>query len=111
MSTIKSRFKSNHSPVFSSDNLLKQGLNPKSPNQVWTTDFTDISLGARRHVYLCAILDLYYKKCIDWKISDRINARLVCDALEIAITKRKPKEQIIFHSDQESQFKSASFLL
>lgn len=48
MSTIKPRFKSNKSPVFSSDNLLKQEFNPNSPNQVWTTDFTYISIGPKR---------------------------------------------------------------
>ena len=32
MSTIKHRFKSKKAPVFSSDNLLKQEFNPKSPN-------------------------------------------------------------------------------
>ncbi len=95
--------------VFSSDNLLKQEFNPNSPNQVWTTDFTYISIGPKRHVYLCAILDLYSRKCIAWKVSDRIDAKLACDTLEIAINKRKPKEPIIFHSDQGSQFKSASF--
>ena len=96
-------------PVFSFDNLLKQEFNPNSPNQVWTTDFTYISIGAKRHVYLCAIIDLYSRKCIAWKVSDRIDAKLACDTLEIAIKKRKPKEPIIFHSDQGSQFKSASF--
>lgn len=30
----KPRFKSRKPPVFSSDNLLKQEFNPKSPNQV-----------------------------------------------------------------------------
>lgn len=109
MSTFKPRFKSNKSPVFSSDNLLKQEFNPNSPNQVWTTDFTYISIGPKRHVYLCAILDLYSRKCIAWKVSDQIDAKLACDTLEIAINKRKPKEPIIFHSDQGSQFKSASF--
>ena len=94
MSTIKPRFKSNKSPVFSSDNLLKQEFNPNSPNQVWTTDFTYISIGPKRHVYLCAILDLYSRKCIAWKVSDRIDAKLACDTLEIAINKRKPKEQM-----------------
>ena len=64
MSTIKPRFKSNHYPVFSSNNLLKQEFNPKFPNQVWTTDLTYISIGPRRHVYLCTILDLYSRKCI-----------------------------------------------
>ena len=109
MSTIKPRFKSKKAPVFSSDNLLKQEFNPNSPSQVWTTDFTYISIGPKRHVYLCAILDLYSRKCIAWKVSDRIDAKLACDTLEIAINKRKPKEPIIFHSDQGSQFKSASF--
>ncbi|KRO21029.1 transposase of two component transposase [Lactococcus lactis] len=109
MSTIKPRFYSNKSPEFSSDNLLKQEFNPNSPNQVWTTDFTYISIGPKRHIYLCAILDLYSRKCIAWKVSDRIDAKLAWDTLEIAIKKRKPKEPIIFHSDQGSQFKSASF--
>ena len=87
MSTIKPRFKSKKAPVFSSDNLLKQEFNPNSPNQVWTTDFTYISIGPKRHVYLCAILDLYSRKCIAWKVSDRIDAKLACDTLEIAINK------------------------
>ena len=51
MSTIKPRFKSKKAPVFSFDNLLKEEFNPKSPNQVWTTDFTYISIGPKRHVW------------------------------------------------------------
>lgn len=77
--------------------------------KVWTTDFTYISIGPRRHAYLCAILELYSRKYIAWKVSDRIDAKLACDTLEIAIKKRKAQEAIIFHSDQGSQFKSASF--
>lgn len=72
------------SPEFSSDNLLKQEFNPKAPNQVWTTDFTYISIGSKHHAYLCAILDLYSRKCIDWKVSDKIDAQLACDTLELA---------------------------
>ncbi len=49
MSTIKAHFKSNHSPVFSSNNLLKQEFNPKFQNQVWTIDFTYISIGPKHH--------------------------------------------------------------
>jgi putative transposase len=44
MSTTKPRFKSRKPPVFSSENLLKQEFNPNLPNQVWTTDFTYISI-------------------------------------------------------------------
>lgn len=65
---------------------------------MWTTDFTYISIGPKRHVYLCAILDLYSRKCIAWKVSDRIDAGLACDTLEIAIKKRKEnlKNQAFF---------------
>ena len=109
MSTTKPRFKSRKPPVFSSENLLKQEFNPNLPNQVWTTDFTYISIGNKRHVYLCAILDLYSRKCIAWKVSDKIDAKLACDTLHIAINTRKPTEPILFHSDQGSQFKSQEF--
>mgnify|MGYP002139508856 CR=1 FL=1 len=73
MSATKPRFKLRKTPEFSSDNLLKQEFNPKSPNQVWTTDFTYISIGNKRHVYLCAILDLYSRKCTAWKLSHKID--------------------------------------
>ncbi|MEY8521363.1 IS3 family transposase, partial [Lactococcus taiwanensis] len=88
---------------------LKQEFNPKAPNQVWTTDFTYISIGSKRHVYLCAILDLYSRKCIAWKVSDKIDAQLACDTLKIALHKRKPKTPIIFHSDQGSQYTSQEY--
>lgn len=109
MSTTKPRFKSRKPPELSSDNLLKQDFNPKTPNQVWTTDFTYISIGHKRHVYLCAIFDLYSRKCIAWKVSDKIDAKLACDTLQIAINTRRATETIIFHSDQGSQFKSQDF--
>ena len=89
--------------------MLKQNFNPKAPNQVWTTDFTYISIGHKRHVYLCAILDLYSRKCIAWKVSDKIDTRLACDTLQIAINTRRPTETILFHSDQGSRFKSQEF--
>ncbi len=109
MSTTKTRFKLGKTPEFTSDNLLKQQFNPKAPNQVWTTEFTYISIGNKRHIYLCAILDLYSRKCIAWKVSDKIDAKLACDTIQIAINTRSPTETIIFHSDQGSQFKSLDF--
>lgn len=109
MSTIKPRFKSRKLPEFTSDNLLRQDFNPKAPNQVWTTDFTYISIGHKCHVYLCAILDLYSRKSIAWKVSNKIDAKLACDTLKIAINIRRSTKPILFHSDQGSQFKSQEF--
>ncbi|EPX10534.1 hypothetical protein SAG0165_09630, partial [Streptococcus agalactiae MRI Z1-217] len=43
----------------------------------------------KKYVYLCAILDLYSRKCIAWKLSHRMDAKLACDTLELALNKRK----------------------
>lgn len=91
------------------NNILKQQFNPQEPNQVWSTDFTYISIGHKKFVYLCAILDLFSRKVIAWKIGNKIDAQLASDTLIQAIYSRKPTQSLIFHSDQGSQFKSKSF--
>ncbi|HHJ7558568.1 TPA: DDE-type integrase/transposase/recombinase, partial [Streptococcus pyogenes] len=55
---------------------------------------------------LCAILDLYSRKCIAWKLSHHMDAKLACDTLELALNKRKIEGTLLFHSDQGSQFKA-----
>lgn len=109
MSTIKPKYHQAKSTDSATQNLLKQQFNPSKPNQVWTTDFTYIPIGYKKHVYLCAILDLFSRKCIAWKVSDRIDAKLACETLTLAIERRQPTEAIIFHSDQGAQFKSNVF--
>ncbi|WP_148114067.1 DDE-type integrase/transposase/recombinase, partial [Streptococcus agalactiae] len=69
-------------------------------------DFTYISIGYKKYVYLCAILDLYSRKYIAWKLSHRMDAKLACDTLELALNKRKIEGTLLFHSDQGSQFKA-----
>lgn len=103
MSTIKPRFKSNHSTVFSSDNLLKQEFNPKSPNKVWTTDFTYISIGSR-HCYLSTIMDRYTKKNLAWNFGKRMTEELIVKTFNRVIAKHELSPNAILHSDQGSQY-------
>ncbi|CAM3131046.1 Integrase catalytic domain-containing protein [Lactococcus hircilactis] len=109
MSTFKPHNNRDKQNPHQSPNLLKQQFNPSAPNQVWTTDFTYISIGPKKFVYLCAILDLFSRKVIAWKISPKIDAQLATDTLKQAIKSRKPTQPLIFHSDQGSQFKAQAF--
>ncbi|MFK4380172.1 putative transposase [Bacillus sp. RC218] len=109
MATVKPKYKRDKDNEMIPQNILDQHFNPQKPNQVWTTNFTYISIGYKKHVYLCAILDLFSRKCIAWKVSHHIDAKLACETLQLAIDKRKPTESILFHSDQGSQFKSDDF--
>lgn len=106
MATVKPKTALKRTQKTYPQNLLNQKFNPDQPNQVWSTDFTYISIGYKKYVYLCAILDLYSRKCIAWKLSHHMDAKLACDTLELALNKRKIEGTLLFHSDQGSQFKA-----
>lgn len=100
METVKPKLSLKKAQKKYPQNLLRQEFNPDQPNQVWTIDFTYISIGYKKNVCLCAILYLYSRKCIAWKLSHRIDAKLAFDILELALNKRKIEGTLLFHSDQ-----------
>ena len=77
------------------------------PDQVWATDITYIPL-RKGFLYLVAIVDLYSRHVLSWKLSNSLDTEFCLDALEMALASgRKPA---IFHSDQGCQFTSSNFL-
>jgi len=110
MATNKPHWKSDKTGTTSMNvNHLKQQFNPDKPNQVWTTDFTYISIGNKKFVYLCIVLDLFSRKVIAWKVGNHIDTQLAMNTVKQALERRKPKAALIFHSDQGSQFKAKDF--
>jgi putative transposase len=79
--------------------LLKD-LKIDRPNQVWATDITYIKMNPG-FVYLIAIIDLYSRYIISWRLSITLDVSFCCEALEEALLQEKPE---IFNSDQGSQF-------
>lgn len=77
------------------------------PNQVWATDITYIKLRGG-HVYLVAIIDLFSRKVLTWKVSNTLDAEFCVSALEEAITVYGVPS--IFNTDQGSQFTSDGFI-
>lgn len=77
------------------------------PNQVWATDITYIRLKGG-YVYLAAIIDLYSRKVLSWRISNTMDAEFCVAALEEAIAIWGVPA--IFNTDQGSQFTSEAFI-
>ena len=85
---------------------LLSGKIIRHPNQVWATDVTYIRL-SRGFVYLVAILDLYSRKVLSWRLSNSLDADFCVEALEEAIMNYGVPA--IFNTDQGSQFTSDAF--
>lgn len=89
-------------------NVLNRGFEPESANQVWCGDITYIRTGNRWH-YLAAVLDLYTRRVIGWAMLARPDADLAVKALDMAFESRGRPQNILFHSDQGSQYGSRKY--
>jgi putative transposase len=86
-------------------NLLNRQFNPNRLNKAWASDITYIRTN-EGWLYLAVIMDLFSRKIVGWATSDRINDKLIKQALIKAIRVRKPKPGLLFHSDQGKQYAS-----
>jgi len=79
----------------------------RAADQIWATDITYIPL-QRGFLYLVAIVDLFSRNVLSWKLSNSLDTEFCLQALEMALSGgRKPE---IFHSDQRCQFTSSDFV-
>lgn len=89
-------------------NLLKRNFYADKPNQKWSTDITYIIYNGKR-AYLSSIMDLHTRNIIAYKISKRMDNKLVMDTLNEAIRKQKDVFGVILHSDQGFQYTSNEY--
>ena len=69
----------------------------KAADQIWATDITTIPL-QKGFLYLVAIVDLFSRNVLSWKLTGSLDMEFCFDALEMALAAgRKPET---FHSDQ-----------
>lgn len=98
---------SNHAlPV--APNLLERNFSANRPNEKWVTDITYIQT-TEGWLYLAVMIDLYSRKIVGWSMSRNIDAQLACDALMMALWRRKFPQGVIVHSDRGSQYASHAF--
>ncbi|WP_119025218.1 IS3 family transposase [Acinetobacter soli] len=92
-------------PAVIAANSLNRQFNPTEPNQLWVTDIPYI----RTHegwFYLAVVIDLFSRLVVVWSMKSRFTTDLVLDALLMALWRRNPKNKVLIHSDQGSQYTS-----
>ncbi|GAA3977641.1 hypothetical protein GCM10022278_38000 [Allohahella marinimesophila] len=101
-------YKKADQPHLDIPNRLDRAFDVKAPNRVWTGDITYIWTGAR-WAYLAVVIDLYSRKPVGWALSLSANTELAKKALTIAYESRGEPPELLFHSDQGSQYTSLGF--
>ncbi len=91
-----------------SPDLIQRQFRVKQKDVAWVTDTTFIKT-RQGWLYLASVLDLYSRKIIGWSMSSRNNRQLVCDALTMAVWRRKRPKHVIVHSDQGSTYASNDY--
>jgi putative transposase len=87
--------------------LVERRFTVEGPNQLWVADITYISTWAG-FLYLAVVLDAWSRRVVGWAMATHLRTELVLDALNMAVTQRRPT-RVIHHSDQGSQYTSLAF--
>lgn len=92
------------------DNTLDRQFDVAAPDKAWVTDITYIKT-CEGFAYLAVVLDLYSRRVIGWSMQSRQTTEVVLQALHMAVWRRRPKDKVLIHSDQGSQFTSMEWAL
>jgi putative transposase len=98
---------SNHDrPV--AENVLDRRFEPAAADRAWAADITYVPT-REGWLYLAAVEDLHSRRIVGWAMGERIDSRLVVDALEMAASRRLPGAGLVAHSDRGSQYASEHY--
>lgn len=88
------------------DDLVRRDFTATAPNELWLTDITEHRTREGK-IYLCAIKDVFSNRIVGWAIDERMKARLVVAAIEMAVARRDGAVAgCIVHSNRGSQFRA-----
>lgn len=99
----KHQYKNARQEHTSLPNLLERQFAVPEPDRVWCGDITYLWAG-NRWCYLAVVMDLFARKVIGWSLSVHADTALISSALRMAYETRGQPRDVMFHSDQGSQY-------
>ncbi|WP_229784381.1 IS3 family transposase, partial [Pilimelia anulata] len=89
--------------------LVNRQFTAAAPNRLWVADATRIPCG-EGVFWLAAVRDVFSRRIVGWKTSDRCDTNLVLGALEYGIWSRDIRAgELIHHSDRGSTYTAFRF--
>jgi len=91
----------------SAPDLVQRAFTATVPNQLWVADITYVPTWAG-FLYLAIVLDACSRRIVGWAMGLHLRTELVLDALNMAVTQRRPSG-VIHHSDHGCQYTALAF--
>ena len=93
-------------PIF--ENILNRQFVVDQTNQAYAGDITYIWT-QEGWLYLAVVIDLFSRKVVGWSMSSRMKASLACNALQMALWRRRPNTGLLVHTDRGVQYASKAY--
>jgi putative transposase len=88
--------------------LVQRAFSVDAPDLRWYADITEHPTDEGK-LYLASVLDAFDKQVVGWSMGENATAELVVNAVEMAISRRKPIIAPVHHSDRGTQYTSIAF--
>ena len=82
--------------------LVERHFSASRPNALWVADITYVPTW-QGFLYVAVVLDVFSRRVVGWSMAGHLRTELILDALEMAISRRRPAEGLVHHSDRGTQ--------
>ena len=90
------------------EDLVHRDFEVDAPDLRWFADITEHPTDEGK-VYLASVLDAFDKQIVGWSMGEHATTELVVNAVEMAVTRRRPVIAPVHHSDRGTQYTSIAF--
>jgi len=88
--------------------LVERSFSAPGPDRLWVADITYLPTW-QGFLYLAVVLDVFSRRIVGWSMAGHLRTELILGAIDMAISRRRPAEGLVHHSDRGTQYTSLAF--
>ena len=110
LESIRQNAKQNYEKrqAYKKHDLLQREFTASRMNQIWVSDITYFKV-KDQSVFLCVIIDLFSRRVVSYRVSQKQSTHLVTSTFKMAFQERGAPAALTFHSDRGGQYTSETF--
>lgn len=95
-------------PGATAPDLVRRSFTASEPDRLWVADITYVRTW-EGWLYLAVILDAFSRRVVGWALADHLRTELALEALQMALSARRPRAGLVHHSDRGCQYTAYAY--